>query len=96
MNPIKAEPLELGNYGYEVSELEALAMEMQGYGRGRREQEASEEPRGRLGKELDEGFWEELFSEEFGGEIDIPSPEGEDEDVNVLANRLGYLVSSPK
>ncbi|XP_054802610.1 heat stress transcription factor A-6b-like [Prosopis cineraria] len=96
INPIKAEPLEFSNYGFEVSELEVLALEMQGYGRGRREQEAPEEPRERLGKELDEGFWEELFSENFEGEIDIPSTEGEDEDVNVLANRLGYLGSSPK
>lgn len=96
MNPVKAEPLELRDYGFEVSELEVLAMEMQGIGRGRREQEAPEEPEERLDKELDDGFWEELFSETFEGEIDIPSTEGEDEDVNVLAHRLGYLVSSPK
>ncbi|KAJ6306594.1 hypothetical protein OIU78_021835 [Salix suchowensis] len=38
-SPIKAEPLEFGDYESEVSELEALALEMQGYGRARREQE---------------------------------------------------------
>ncbi|KAF7804718.1 heat stress transcription factor A-7a-like [Senna tora] len=96
-NPVKDEPLEIRDYGFQVSELEVLAMEMQGYGRGRREWEATE-PQERLDKELDEGFWEELFSENFEGEIDIPSTEyeDEDEDVNVLANRLGYLGSSPK
>ncbi|KAK7396392.1 hypothetical protein VNO78_17370 [Psophocarpus tetragonolobus] len=97
---VKVEPLVFGEYGFGVSELEVLAMEMQGYGRGRREQE--EEPEAlesqeRLDKELDEGFWEELFSEGFEGELDIPTSQDQDEeDVNVLANRFGYLGSSPK
>uniref|UniRef100_A0A6N2LR98 HSF-type DNA-binding domain-containing protein n=1 Tax=Salix viminalis TaxID=40686 RepID=A0A6N2LR98_SALVM len=90
-NPIKAEPLEFGDYESEVSELEALALEMQGYGRARREQEDGveevETPESK-GRELDEGFWEELLNESSG--------EGEDEDVNTLAERLGYLGSSPK
>ncbi|KAI4349467.1 hypothetical protein L6164_010053 [Bauhinia variegata] len=87
-NLVKAEPLEFGDYGFEVSELEVLAMEMQGYGRGREKEEAIE-PSEKLDKELDEGFWEELFRGNF---------EGQDEDVNVLANRFGYLGSgsSPK
>ncbi|KAF2314832.1 hypothetical protein GH714_036849 [Hevea brasiliensis] len=90
-NAIKAEPLELGDYGFEVSELEALALEMQGYGRARRGQEEGEEdidPPESGDRELDEGFWDELLSESNRG--------GEDEDVNVLAERLGYLGSSPK
>ncbi|KAH1078046.1 hypothetical protein AAZX31_19G145500 [Glycine max] len=96
---VKVEPLVFGEYGFGVSELEVLAMEMQGYGRGRREQE--EEPEAlesqeRLEKELDEGFWEELFSEGFEGELDIPTSQDQDEDVSVLANRFGYLGSSPK
>ncbi|KAJ6773824.1 HEAT STRESS TRANSCRIPTION FACTOR A-6B [Salix purpurea] len=90
-NPIKAEPLEFRDYESEVSELEALAMEMQGYGRARREQEDGveevETPESK-GRELDEGFWEELLNGSSGG--------GEDEDVNTLAERLGYLGSSPK
>ena len=90
-NPIKAEPLEFGDYESEVSELEALALEMQGYGRARREQEDGveevETPESKE-RELDEGFWEELLNESSGG--------GEDEDVNTLAERLGYLGSSPK
>ena len=97
-NTVKVEPPEFGEYGFGVSELEVLAMEMQGFGRGRSEQE--EEPQERLDKELDEGFWEEFFSENFEGELGIPSTStsqgGEDEDVNVLADRLGYLGSSPK
>ncbi|GLT36371.1 hypothetical protein SLA2020_107540 [Shorea laevis] len=94
-NQGKVEPLEFGEYGYEVSELEVLALEMQGYGRTRREQEGSSESHD---KELDEGFWEELLNERFEGELDIPaSDEDEDQDVDILTNRLGYLASnSPK
>ncbi|KAK7336787.1 hypothetical protein VNO77_17335 [Canavalia gladiata] len=101
-NSVKVEHLLFGEYGFQVSELEVLAMEMQGFGRGRRDQEEDPDPLAsesheRLDKELDEGFWEELFSESFEGELDIPTSQGEDEDedVNVLANRLGYLGSSP-
>lgn len=87
--------------GFEVSELEVLAMEMQGLGKGRREEEEESEvleTQERLVNELDEGFWEELFSGNFDGELDIPTPQGEDdddddEDVNLLANRFGYLGS---
>ncbi|MED6144128.1 hypothetical protein PIB30_012781 [Stylosanthes scabra] len=56
----KVEPLEFG-----VSELEVLAMEMQGFGRGNRGNLEHEE---RLQREIDEGFWEELmFNEKFEG-----------------------------
>lgn len=85
---VKAEPLEFGDYSVEVSELEALALEMQGIGRVRQEVEEGlediEPPPDGVDKDLDEGFWEEFFSEG-----------GEDEDVDLLANRLGYLGSSP-
>ncbi|XVF21704.1 hypothetical protein REPUB_Repub12eG0113400 [Reevesia pubescens] len=100
MNPVKSEPLEFGDYGYQVTDLEALALEMQGYGRARREQEEAKyelQHQETNDKELDDGFWEELLNERFEGEIDIPGTEGgEDEDVNVLADCLGYLGSSPK
>ncbi|KAJ6730820.1 HEAT SHOCK TRANSCRIPTION FACTOR [Salix viminalis] len=89
-NPIKAEPLEYGNHGFEVSELEELALEMQGHGRERRKQEDGVEELGSPesgDRELDEGFWEELLNESARG--------GEDEDVNTLAERLNYLYSSP-
>ncbi|PON54436.1 Heat shock transcription factor [Parasponia andersonii] len=92
-NPIKMEPLEVSDYGFEVSELEALALEMQGFGKQRMEQEDGEddelEAQESEDRELDDGFWEELFSEGAKG--------GEDEeDVNVLADRFGYLGSSPR
>jgi heat shock transcription factor len=100
-------------YGFEVSELEVLAMEMQGLGRGKREHEEEIEvfeTDEKLNKELDEEFWEELFSEKFENELDILTSQGDDYDydydydddvdgedhVNVLANRFGYLGSSPK
>ncbi|XP_039031263.1 heat stress transcription factor A-2d-like isoform X2 [Hibiscus syriacus] len=100
MDHVKTEPLEFGDYGYHVTELETLALEVQGYGRARREQEETRnvfEHRVSHDNELDEGFWEELLNERFEGELDIPGPEvTKDEDVNVLADRLGYLGSSPK
>lgn len=88
---IKMEPLDhvVGDYGFEVSELEALALEMQGFGKARNEEGDEEElePLESGDKELDEGFWEELFSEGVKG--------CDDEDVNVLADRFDYLGSSP-
>ncbi|KAM1001410.1 hypothetical protein ACFX15_007596 [Malus domestica] len=93
INPVKNEPLEFGDCEYEMSELEALAMEMQGLGKVRKEQEEVVEPLDSGDKELDEGFWEELFSERFKGDLTVPSAEvGEDEDVIILADRLGYIV----
>lgn len=96
-NPVKAEPLEFGDGEYEMSELEALAMEIQGFGKARKEPEEELEPPESGDKELDEGFWDELFSERFEGDLSMPSTEiGDDEDVIILADRLGYLGSSPK
>ncbi|KAK8269590.1 hypothetical protein V6Z12_D11G140000 [Gossypium hirsutum] len=76
-NPVKTKTLEFGDYGYQVTELEALALEMQGYGRTRRGQEESQnglDHRESHDKELDEGFWEELLNEKFL-ELDIPGTE---------------------
>lgn len=93
---IKSEPLEFGEAsGFQVSELEALALEMQGFGRSRRDQQEDTteglKQFGNTDKEIDEGFWEELFNDE-----DVSGNEdGEEEDVNVLAERLGFLDSSP-
>lgn len=74
---VKAEPLEFRDFGVEVSELEVLALEMQGLGRARQEVEEGlddiEPPPDGVDKDLDEGFWEELFSEG-----------GEDEDVDLV------------
>lgn len=94
LKPIKPEPLE-----YEVSELEELALEMLGLGRARKEQDKEKEdlePFESRDRELDDGFWEDLFSEALEEELSIGGDEGgEDEDVSVLADRLGYLGSCP-
>ncbi|KAL0738269.1 hypothetical protein Bca4012_014479 [Brassica carinata] len=47
--------------GSPMSELEALALEMQGYGRQRNVKEEEDTV---VERELDDGFWEELFSNE--------------------------------
>lgn len=96
-NSIKIEPLENDEYGFGITELEALALEMQGLGKTRHEDEEEEEeeeddnllPSEDEDKVLDEGFWEELFSER------LEVARSGDENVNVLADRLGYLGSSP-
>ncbi|XP_073054164.1 heat stress transcription factor A-7a-like [Primulina eburnea] len=77
-NPIKPEPLEFGEsvpYNYQVSELEALALEMQGFGKAKWEQEDGDEEEreltqlGSYDKELDDGFWEELLNERLDQEL---------------------------
>lgn len=91
---VKAEPMELGElYGFQVSELEALALEMQGFGKGKWE-EAEELDMGSYDRELDDGFWEELLNEGFDEESGV-NRDGEGEDVCVLADRLGFLGYSP-
>lgn len=85
---VKAEPLEI--CGFQVSELEALAMEMQGLGRGKAEAPEEEDDEE---AELDDGFWEDLLSSErFDEERGIE----DGEDANSLARRLGFLASSSK
>ncbi|KAL2236470.1 UNVERIFIED_CONTAM: Heat stress transcription factor A-6b [Sesamum indicum] len=102
---IKVEPLEFGGlYGPQVSELEALALEMQGFGRAKQEPEEESEDdeveqlESYHDKELDQGFWEELLNEGFDEREGVSKndEEGEEEDVNVLADRFGFLGSSPK
>ncbi|GLT65499.1 hypothetical protein SLA2020_379290 [Shorea laevis] len=72
---------------------------MLGLGRARKEQYQEKEdlePFESRDRELDDGFWEDLFSEALEEELSIGGDEGgEDEDVSVLADRLGYLGSCP-
>lgn len=100
LNPIKAEPPEFEDFcGSQVSELEALALEMQGFGRVRSEQEEDHGEFERFesgNRELDEGFWDELLNEGFDELGVTGNDEGKKEDVNVLADRMGFLGSSPK
>lgn len=92
LNRIKTEPLEYHD-GFQVSELEALALEIQGFGRAKLEYEHEEEMGRIVGydnkHELDDGFWEELLNEGMDREVGM----GKEEDVDVLANRLGFLGS---
>ncbi|KAI4319474.1 hypothetical protein MLD38_033067 [Melastoma candidum] len=80
---VKAEPVEFGDFGVEVSELEVLALEMQGLARARRDGEELDNddelglPMEGLDKELDDGFWEELLTERLDAEPD--EAEGERE-----------------
>ncbi|KAJ4900175.1 Heat stress transcription factor A-7a [Raphanus sativus] len=57
---LEVEAAERGR-GSSVSELEALALEMQGYGRQRNVKEEEDMV---VERELDDGFWEELLSDE--------------------------------
>ncbi|XP_057519683.1 heat stress transcription factor A-2c-like [Amaranthus tricolor] len=104
MGHVKVEPIDfVDSYSYDhhhthggFSELEALALEMQGFGKVGNEQ--GEVQDGSLDqfdgddKELDEEFWEELLNERFKALNDHGNCENV-EDVNVLADRLGYLGS---
>lgn len=89
-NPVKAEPLEFEEFlGYEVSELEALAMEMQGFGKAREDQDND--------RDIDNKFWEELLNGKINEESGfIGDEDGVEEYVNVLANQFDHLSSSPK
>lgn len=96
---VKVRALEFEDSEFGVSELEMLAMEMQGFGKRGIEIEAEAlESQERLDRALDEEFWEELLcSEKFEGQLDIPTVEDEDVDVDVvdvLANQIGCLDSS--
>lgn len=93
-NPIKIEPIEF--CGYEVSELEALALEMQGLGKAvKKETEVNKEmqqPPETGDTELDEGFWEEFFS---GRTEEEDDDDDNDNVVKALSDRFGYLGSIP-
>ncbi|KAG6438285.1 hypothetical protein SASPL_103222 [Salvia splendens] len=92
---VKAEPVEYWG-GLAPSELEVLAMEIQGLGKGKGEEVEADEVED---NKLDDGFWEELLSEGFDEEVGLGDG-CEDgvcgwEDVNALAHRLGFLASPP-
>ncbi|XVE81674.1 hypothetical protein DITRI_Ditri15bG0084200 [Diplodiscus trichospermus] len=87
---------------FEVSELDKLAMDLQGLTGSQNtielEQVAEErEEHGGRDKNFDEGFWDDLLNDDIEQEISVLDVEDEDEeDVDVLVEQLGYLGSSPK
>lgn len=83
-------------YGYQVTELENLALEIQAYDRNIDGEEAYDEKQGGAG-ELTDDFWEELLNEGISEKSGAELQGQDDEDVNFLAEKLGYLSStSPK
>ncbi|OWM87810.1 heat stress transcription factor A-6b [Punica granatum] len=108
---IKVEPENLGDVSeFGLDEIDTLAIDVQGVGGTSQrdinveenylgeliEEEHEHHQEGRVDKEFDDGFWEGLLNEG-NEELGLLGIEGEDEeDVNVLAEQLGYLASSPK
>ncbi|KAF2284308.1 hypothetical protein GH714_020377 [Hevea brasiliensis] len=95
---VKIERQEFGDLSeFDVSELDALAMTMQGVTGSQQNLEEECMERGEehvdKGKDLDEGFWDELLNEDIGEEMGRGD---EAEEIDVLVEQLGYLGSSPK
>ncbi|KAK9288359.1 hypothetical protein L1049_016812 [Liquidambar formosana] len=91
---VKIEPPDYGNNScFEVSELERLAMDMQGLSRVGRN---LEKKHGSSDKAIDEGFWEELLNGGIEEGISLVGVEEEyEEDLDLLAEQLGNSGSSP-
>ncbi|CAL9095967.1 unnamed protein product [Musa acuminata var. zebrina] len=88
-----------GNYGPEVSELEDLALKIQGLGRNKEDEGKQEVKQEGGDTELNDEFWEELLNEQIEEEKGRSETRkgGDANDIGLLADRLGYLSStSPK
>jgi heat shock transcription factor len=87
---------------FEDSELDILAINMQGQNGSQKNPveeyiENGDQEHESRDKDLDEGFWQNLFNDQnIAEEIGISGVEQEDneEDVDVLAEELGFLASS--
>lgn len=87
-------------YGFQVSKLETLALEIRGLRRSKGSEQEDDDDGAQTheseDKDIDDEFWEELLNETFEDENGTSDVEGgEDEDVNLLTERLGYIGSSP-
>uniref|UniRef100_A0A5B7CCM2 Heat stress transcription factor n=1 Tax=Davidia involucrata TaxID=16924 RepID=A0A5B7CCM2_DAVIN len=96
---VKLEPFDCGGISeFDVLELEKLAKDMRGpSGNSKNIEEEyveKEEKHDSRDKALDMGFLEDLLNEGIEEEIGLLGGEGED--VDVLAEQLGILVSSPR
>lgn len=74
-----------------IPELENLAVNIQELGKGSTDGKM-DQPNGQ--SELNDDFWAELLVEDFGGKAGQSELEGRAEDVDDLAQQLGYLSSS--
>ncbi|CAL1396568.1 unnamed protein product [Linum trigynum] len=100
---VKVEAREFGGLG-EISELDSLALDIQGLsgggGRGRERVEGDgNEGINVDGDEEEEGFWEDLLNGEIGEEMGLMLGDGNEDDddeenVDVLVEQLGFLVSN--
>ncbi|KAJ6428902.1 hypothetical protein OIU84_020534 [Salix udensis] len=98
---VKIEHQEFGDLSdqFDVPEFHNPGMNMQGLSENQlinlEEQRIEKgEEHGNKGNDIDEVFWEDLLNEDIDEEIAVLGDEGEDEeDVNVLVEQLGYLVS---
>ncbi|OIT08425.1 heat stress transcription factor a-6b [Nicotiana attenuata] len=101
---IKQEPQEYYGeiYGFDDFELEGLVVSMQGQNGNTisfEDYTIEKEDIGELeseNKAIDEGFWDDLLDENVEDDITLLGIEEEDEDVDVLAQQLGFLGSTPK
>lgn len=73
--------------------LENLAQNIQDLGKGKRDEENMDQSNGQV--ELNNEFWAELFSDDFGDGSGLSELEGRrPEDIDQLAQQLGYLSST--
>ncbi|KAK1694633.1 hypothetical protein QYE76_011330 [Lolium multiflorum] len=73
--------------------LENFAQNIQELGKGKRDEEKMDQANGQV--ELNNEFWAELFSDDFGDDSGLSELEGRrPEDIDELAQQLGYLSST--
>lgn len=100
---VKVEPQYYGDITeLDVSGLDTFVVEMQGTDENQlvhdgQECIEKEEQHERRSKDLSEVFWEEFLNDGVDEDVEVPGVQEEDEeDVNVLIEQLGCLVSKPK
>ncbi|XP_004296578.1 PREDICTED: heat stress transcription factor A-6b-like isoform 2 [Fragaria vesca subsp. vesca] len=100
---VKVEPQYYGDITeLEVSGLDTFVVEMQGTDENQLVHDGlecmeKEEDHERRSKDLSEVFWEEFLNDGVDEDVEVPGVQEEDEeDVNVLIEQLGCLVSKPK
>lgn len=96
---MKLEPQDYSDLsGFEVPEVDQFSVEMQGLTENQNVPEPEPKAQGKVSGDrlFGEMFWENLLNEGIDEDLDILGVEAETEDVDVLAEQLGYLGGSPK